>query len=344
MARSRRKSAASRKTRKSSSGAHLWKDGSVGQGRSKSIYIPPTKHDTAVLLAFFNPVPFKRPLKNLLYTIHCLKEAKIPYYVAECVFFDRKPEVPGADLTVRSDSLMFYKEQLLNLLEPLVPEKYTKLVFLDCDILFSAPDWVDQISSKLDEADIIQPFSNAAWLYPDNTRVRVKKQSYGYAIAHNLTHKPPHAFHPGFAWALKRDIFRKIGGFYDKAVVGNGDIMFVFSIINNLDASYVERYAPCILDTWKAYNENVQRIKPSVGYIVMDAFHLFHGMRKDRQYVSRHHNINQRLAGAWDNNIYLNKDGLYEFKHPAEFNKINMAYFKGRNEDVPLAIAMQPTD
>lgn len=344
MARSRRKSAASRKTRKSSSGAHLWKDGSVGQGRSKSIYIPPTKHDTAVLLAFFNPVPFKRPLKNLLYTIHCLKEAKIPYYVAECVFFDRKPEVPGADLTVRSDSLMFYKEQLLNLLEPLVPAKYTKLVFLDCDILFSAPDWVDQISSKLDEADIVQPFSNAAWLYPDNTRVRVKKQSYGYAIAHNLTHKPPHAFHPGFAWALKRDIFRKIGGFYDKAVVGNGDIMFVFSIINNLDPSYVERYAPCILDTWKAYNENVQRIKPSVGYIVMDAFHLFHGMRKDRQYVSRHHNINQRLAGAWDNNIYLNKDGLYEFKHPAEFNKINMAYFKGRNEDVPLAIAMQPTE
>jgi hypothetical protein len=271
-----------------------------------------------------------------------LKEAKIPYYVAECVFFDRKPEIPGADLVVRSNSVMFYKEQLFNILEKKVPEKYTKLVFQDCDVLFSAPDWLDQISKKLDDADIIQPFSTAAWLYPDNTRVRVKKYSYGYAIANRMAHKPPNAFHPGFAWALKRDIFRKIGGFYDKAIVGNGDIMFVFSIINNLAESYVQRYAPCILDTWNAYNTQVQQIKPSVGYLVMDAFHLFHGLGRNRQYASRHQNINTRLAGAWDDNIYLNKDGLYEFKHPAEFNKINMAYFKGREEDVPLAIAMLP--
>jgi hypothetical protein len=171
--------------------------------------------------------------------------------------------------------------------------------------------------------------------------VRVKKYSYGYAIAHRLTNKPPTTFHPGFVWALKRDIFRQIGGFYDKGIVGNGDIMFVFSIINNLHNHWVERYTPCLLEKWHSYNERVQQIKPSVGYLVMDAYHLFHGLSKHRQYVSRHTNINPLLAGKWDDVIYTNADGLFEFKNPAEFNKINMAYFKGRNEDVPLKLAMQ---
>jgi hypothetical protein len=136
----------------------LWKDGSVGRGRSKTIYINPNATDTAVLIAFFNPVQFKRPLKNLLYVMKSLRDERIPHFVAECVFFDREPEVPGAHLVLRSNSLMFYKENLLNLLEATVPQQFTKLVFMDGDIIFGAPDWIDQISQKLETTDIIQPF------------------------------------------------------------------------------------------------------------------------------------------------------------------------------------------
>ena len=267
----------------------LWRDGSVGRGRSKSIYIEPNAKDTAVLIAFFNPVPFKRPLKNLLYVMKTLKDENIPHFVAECVFFDREPEVPGANLVVRSNSLMFYKENLLNLLEKTVPAQYTKLVLMDGDIIFGAPDWVDQISKKLDVADIIQPYSEACWLFPDNTRIRCKKPSYAYAISSKSINDntPPNKYHPGFAWAMKRSIFKSIGGLYDKAIAGNGDIMFAFSLLNGISSAYIARYAPCMLDTWNEYNKRMQALHPVVGYINIDAYHLFHGLGKNRQYNIR---------------------------------------------------------
>jgi len=272
-----------------------------------------------------------------------MKDKNIPYFVAECTFYDRAPQIPDADLHVQSNSIMFYKEQLLNKLEKVVPEKYTKLVLLDGDIIFSAPDWLDQISSKLNTADIIQPYTKACWLYPDNTRIRAKKFSYAYAIANRLPSEPVNAYHPGFVWAMKRQIFRAIGGFYDKAFVGNGDILFVFSLLNTMPQSYIERHSPSkyILDTWQGYNTAVQAIKPTIGYLDMDVYHLFHGLRKHRQYVTRYEKINTLLSHNWDQDITTNEDGMYEFRNK-DLSQIILDYFKGREEDVPLKIAMLP--
>jgi len=319
----------------------LWKDGSLGEGRSKPIYIPPQTTDTAVLIPFFNPAPFKRPLKNLLYILKCMRDKDIPCFVAECVFFDRRPEVPGADILVRSNSVMFYKEQLINKLEAIVPEQYTKLVIIDSDVIFGSPDWLDQISNKLETVEVVQPFSTACWLYPDNTRIRAKKPSYGYALAHNLPKDPPNAYHPGFAWAIRRELFRSIGGFYDKAIAGNGDIMFVFSLMDNIHPLYLARYSPCTLDTWNSYNDKVRAIKPSVSYLTMDIYHLFHGLRRNRQYASRHDILNDALKEGWDTVITTNEDGLYDFKDKL-FSDSLLKYFRDRDEDVPLDVAMLP--
>ena len=321
----------------------LWKDGSVGRGRSKTIYIQPQAKDTAVLIAFFNPVPFKRPLKNLLYIMKAFRDEKIPHFVAECVFFDREPEVPGAHLVLRSNSLMFYKENLLNLLEATVPQQYTKLVFMDGDIIFGAPDWIDQISQKLETTDIIQPFSDACWLYPDNTRIRCKKNSYGFAMSTGSMNEstPPNKFHPGFAWAMKRSIFKAIGGLYDKAIAGNGDVMFAFSLLNDMSPAYINRYAPCILDTWREYNAKVRALKPTIGYLAMDVYHLFHGLGRNRQYNSRHEIIKEKLTKGWDTVVTKNPQGLYEFKDKGLSDALHQ-YFQDRAEDVPIEVAMLP--
>jgi len=321
----------------------LWKDGSVGRGRSRSIYIRPTATDTAVLIAFFNPAPFKRPLKNLLYIMKIMKDEGIPHFVAECVFFDRQPEVPGAHLVLRSNSLMFYKENLLNLLEATVPQQYTKLVFMDGDIIFGAPDWIDQISQKLESTQIIQPFSEACWLYPDNTRIRCTKQSYGYAMTtKNMTEStPPNKYHPGFAWAMQRSIFKAIGGLYDKAIAGNGDVMFAFSLLNDMSPSYINRYAPCILDTWRAYNTRVKSLNPIIGYLNMEVYHLFHGLVRNRQYNSRHEIVKEKLKQGWDTAITTSAQGLYEFRDK-ELSDALHQYFLDRAEDVPIEVAMLP--
>ena len=326
------------KTRKQFSG--------LGEGRSKSIYVKPTLHDTAVLIAFFNPAKFKRILKNALYIISILKEAQIPYFVIECTFNNSKPQIPGATLVVNSDSYMFYKEQLLNKLEPSVPEKYTKLVFLDADILLDTPDWIDQSSEALDNFDIIQPFNQASWLTPDNTRIRSKKMSYAFAIVTKKTINIDtiHDYHPGFAWGMKRDVFRKIGGFFTHSIIGGGDVSFILNVfpIEVTDDIFYTAITPhfgkIIIDAWHEYNSKFKQVNPKLGFLANKALHLFHGLQQNRQYASRYQDISKAMTGAWDDEITVNSDGLFEFKRP-EVNKVVLNYFKGRNEDVSLATA-----
>jgi len=318
----------------------------LGEGRSKSIYIEPIVHDTAVLIAFFNPARFKRILKNALYIISVLKEAKIPYFVVECTFHKARPQIPGADLVLNSDSYMFYKEQLFNKLEPRVPEKYTKLVFLDADVLLDTPDWIDQISESLNSHDILQPFSQSCWLTPDNTRIRSKKMSYAFAIVTKKTinKNTVHDYHPGFIWAFKRDIFRRVGGFFPRSIIGGGDVATVLNMfpIEVTDELFYKATNPAfgklIIDAWRAYNTTFKQVNPKLGFLSNRALHLFHGVRENRQYVSRYEDIYTAMKGAWDDEIVTNSDGLYEFKRP-EINKVVLNYFKRRNEDISLAAA-----
>jgi len=316
----------------------------IGEGRSKPIYIEPTVNDTAVLMCFFNPARFKRILDNMLYIISVFKKYEIPYYCVECVFKDFAPQIPDATLVVHSNSYMFYKELLLNKLEPLVPEKYTKLVCIDADVLFDSPDWLDQISKGLDKYDILQPFSQACWLTPDNTRVASTKLSYGYA----LTRKYPinmgtfYHYHPGFAWAFKRDTFRKLGGLYDRSIIGGGDIAFVLTMfptyVSNADfikANLHGRFGEFIIDSWREYYTNFKKVNPKLGCIPIKLFHLFHGITRDRKYTERYSAISKVLNGAWEQEIVLNKDGLFEFTNPV-INDVLYKYFKDRNEDISL--------
>lgn len=315
----------------------------LGEGRSKPLYIPPTQTDTAVLIAFFNPGRFKRILKNALYIISILKENKIPCYVVECTFHKHKPQIPGATLVLKSDSYMFYKEQLLNKLEPLVPDSYTKLVFLDADVLLDTPDWIDQISMSLETNDIVQPFNQACWLTPDNTRIRSKKMSYAFAIVTKKTINTNtiHDYHPGFVWGFKREVFRKLGGFFPRSIVGGGDVAFILNLfpIHVTDDLFFRAinsgFGKVILEAWRAYNHTFKTVNPTLGFLANRALHLFHGVKESRQYVTRYEDISKALKGTWDDEIVTNADGLFEFKRK-ELNTVVLNYFKGRDEDIPL--------
>jgi len=314
----------------------------IGEGRSKSIYIEPTVKDTAVMLAFYNPAKFKRLLRNILYVIKSLKDKNIPYFVIECVFNGAAPEIPDATMVVKSNSYMFYKEQLNNKLETVIPEQYTKLVCMDGDIMFDTPDWLDQVSLALDNYDIIQPFSEACWLVPDNTRIRSKKPSYAVGLTRNVINSDAsiNMFHPGFAWAFKRDTFRKLGGFFPRAIVGNGDSLFAFNFLKDGIPQYwmdnvLNTDNRIILDAWPPYNENFKKVNPKLGFINNKALHLFHGVTQNRQYRTRYKTMSPLFKGKWDDQININSDGLFEFKLP-EINASNLKYFKGRNEDIPL--------
>jgi len=321
------------------------KESELGEGRSKSIYIAPSSKDVAILLVFYNPAGFTRILNNMLYVIKTLKEKNIPHYVAECVFDNRKPQIPNANLLVHSNSYMFYKEQLINNLEKIVPEQYTKLLIMDGDIIFDSPDWLDQVSMSLDINDIIQPYDKACWLMPGNKIIRSWKYSYAHALVKKtaITYQNLHIFHPGFAWAFKRSTFRELGGLYPNAIIGGGDMLFTFNFFTDVIPDYWYKDAMVTtlpIQAWPTYHTKFKKIAPKIGVIEIRALHLFHGLMLNRQYKTRYQKFADLFDKQWDDYIVMNKDNLTEFKDP-KLRHMLLPYFKERNEDIPLEQAIE---
>ena len=97
-------------------------------------YTVPVKDDLAIGIVFFNSTKSKRLLMNYLYNIEKLKLANIPVYTLE-MYIDT-PEIKDA-FHYKTEFILFQKERLCYLLEKHIPKKYTKILFMDSDILLT---------------------------------------------------------------------------------------------------------------------------------------------------------------------------------------------------------------
>jgi hypothetical protein len=120
-------------------------------------YDTPTCSDLAICFAFFNYTGSSRLIMNYLYVIEKLKVAKIPYFTIELVIEGTNPCISDA-LHVYGKSYLFQKENLCRILETKVPSKYTKLLFLDADVIFDSPGWYDQLSDILNQHEVCHCF------------------------------------------------------------------------------------------------------------------------------------------------------------------------------------------
>jgi hypothetical protein len=283
-------------------------------------YNKPWKRDMAVGLVFFNPAKSKRMLMNYLYTIEKLKLAKIPYYTLELVFDKEEEEIKDA-FHVHGGSHMFHKENLCAILESKIPWWYSKVLFLDADIIFGNLDWYYEVSSALYDHDVIQPFSTAVWMDITYTSVVQERASVLYMDkAKTFDHK----FHPGFAWAFRRKWFRKVG-FFEYGITGSGDTI---SAAVWLDVKFPESYLkPALIP---AYKEFCEKPRPRIGCIQGTVYHLWHGTHVNRKYVDRH----KILDGIKDVRTIMRPNwyGVMEFSIRGMSDKL-LKYFLEREDD-----------
>jgi len=275
----------------------------------------------AIGLVFFNPASSKRMIMNYLYVWNLLKTQGLPVFTLELVFGDAAPEIKKAH-HVRGNSYMFHKERLCRLLEERIPSKYKKLLFLDADIVFSGDTWYEEISTLLDSHDVVQPFTRAHWLDLTYTNVELTRETVLNMKGSMWDFK----YHPGFAWAFRREWYRKVG-FFDWAVTGSGDTL---SSAKWLNKAFPEKFKSLPFAMRRAYASYRKLESPTITSREGDVFHLYHGSRKKRQYSERHHllDVNEDIKDM----ITLNRDGVYEWKD-AKWNVVLYEYFRNREDD-----------
>ena len=284
------------------------------------VYDTPLLCDMAIGLVFFNPAKSKRMLMNYLYTVEKLKRAKLPYYTLELVYGKEEPEIADA-FHYRAKNALFNKEQLCRLLERRMPWRYSKVVFLDADLVFTSPTWYADTSKQLGTHQVVQPFSSAVLLDVTYTKSTLERSSVVYM---NKAKTYDHVYHPGFAWAFKRSWFRRYG-FYEYAITGSGDTL---STAAWMGVEFPKGYLkPAFL---RSFNEYRRMPKPTMSCTQGKVYHLWHGTHKNRKYVDRH----QIVDGIQDVQkiIRPNWSGVFEVLDKEVAAKL-LEYFAQREDD-----------
>ena len=279
--------------------------------------------DMAIGLVIFNPAQSKKLIKNYYEMIQQFDKYKLPFFTLELVYGDKKPEIPEA-YHIPGKSVLFHKENLCRILETLIPSKFTKLVFLDADVLFDDQDWYWKLSKALDSYDAVQPFETCYWLDPEK-KIMLERESVLKMSSKLWDSK----YHPGFAWGFRRSWYKKVG-FFDYAVTGSGDTL---SAIKWLDKNVSPKFQSLPVPLLQKYNTFCPpEDKPLISYLPGIIRHLYHGSKENRQYTERHKilNIQQDIM----NLLFVNSRGLLEWNSENQhLSEKLQKYFISRNDD-----------
>ncbi len=301
--------------------------------------------DLAVVACFFNSENFQSKRMALETFCSSLETSPLAFYRAEVAYGSADFVLPAGDhvLQIRADDVMWQKERLLNLLVARLPERYTKVAWLDADILFERPSWASETSRLLDEYAVVQPYSHAFRLRPGQVDYTGKGDPWlSYAAVRSALpafarHGPYWAHgHPGYGWAARRDVLRVVG-LYDAAVMGTADDLmahafggdFVSECLRHTflgNAAYLEHY--------RQWAESAfDLVRGRIGVVDGAALHLWHGELANRGYGTRKVDL---VSLGYDpvRHLRVNADGMWSWSSAAALIRETCAtYFASRRED-----------
>jgi hypothetical protein len=188
---------------------------------------------------------------------------------------------------------LWQKEAMLNVavmhLTRQAPD-WQYVMWADADILFE-PGWAKECVQMLHHYDIVQGFSHAIDLGPNNECLQVQD---GFVWCMEKK-KKPHSkayenYHSGFVWAARRKALADLGGFIDTAILGSADRYMASALYGKLarDILGFDKFHEAYNQPALLWQERAKKhIKRNVGYLPQTIRHLFHGRKQLRGYGSR---------------------------------------------------------
>jgi len=304
------------------------------------------------ITSYYNPMGYKRRLVN--YRIF-RKNLPLPLVAVE-LSFDGKFELCEGDadvlVQISDGAIVWQKERLLNLAVGSVPRTAATIAWLDCDIVFERPDWIEAATAQLNKSRVVQLFSEVIDLGSDDdaaTATHRKLAPTGRGIVSLVTENklgPSNIVEliqqvanarskcVGFALAARREIVES-HGLYDAMVIGGGVRALMAALYGQyetlaqtyqLNKARREHYLKWALPYHDAVAE-------SVGYVSGRMFHLWHGDGKNRKYRERH----LKFAGFDfdpEADLRIGANGAWQWKRSRpDLNEFFADYFMSRAED-----------
>jgi hypothetical protein len=265
--------------------------------------------------------------------------SNIKLYVVELAYGDQEFKITSESnpchLQLRVKYALWHKENIINLgIKKLLPVDWKAVAWIDGDIEFENINWVSDTLKILTKFDLVQLFTTSFDLDENNIPMTIF-QSFGYKYCNGEKfqhNRGVNYWHPGYAWACRRDFYEKIGGLYDKGIVGSGDYILTQGILKSIACG--DKNLKNFYDDVKKYVDRISSLDVILGYVPGNIRHYFHGSKKNRKYIER----NQILL-KYDYNpsniIKYDDNGILVPTENMPDNFINdiLDYFRQRNDD-----------
>lgn len=262
-----------------------------------------------------------------------IKSQKLPLLTVELAIGDApfmlsSPRDAEILVQVRTQTVPYQKERLLNIGLSRLPQQCKKVCWMDSEIIYKNPKWVEKTSELLEKYLLVFPYRSVK--YMDNSgKIVMTRQSFGSYCVDNptismLKESEYRMGIWGFSCAMRVEMLRKMGGFYDANIVGTlicksyTDI----GIDDGILISYMFGYdVPDINDYTKAHYKHLMNylkkcenfhIKPHhVGCTNGEIIYLSLPTKQQRQ---PQYEILKKLSYNPEKDLEQNADGCYEFK------------------------------
>ena len=238
----------------------------------------------AVVTCFFNFAGFDRPSANLLRFLRHMARDGVAVFGAELVLPNQPPltkDYPKwtrIKLDTRSQ-ILWQKEAAINAVAKQLPPEFTNIAWVDADLFFANPQWSSAVESALEEHDVVQCFDWAKWTARDGTIETTKQACAIVGLDHRWLG------HPGFAWAMRRSLWERVGGLFDRTLSGGGDTVMTLAMMGLPVWDHAQRHLGANQTLYRKWAANFSGVR--VGHVPGSVFHEWHGTRQDRDYVGR---------------------------------------------------------
>jgi hypothetical protein len=327
------------------------------------------KNKLYVVTAIINPCRYQTRYRLYVDFAKMVEDSGGVLYTVECAFGNRPHEVTQKDnarhVQIRTKSEVWHKENMLNIGISRLPPDWEYVAWVDADVMWARPDWVKETLQQLQHYHVVQMFSVAQDLGPNSEPINLHKgfvyqyqqlgdpfdlnQTWDQAIDDFIAHRAKQfaltcyagetkkgieSWHPGFAWAARREAIDALGGLVDWAILGAADRHMAYALIGRCAKSIpggVQGTYRRLLMEWEQRAEKY--IRRNIGFVPGMLLHRWHGNKSQRRYQDRWNIV---IKHKFDPELDLKKDwqGLWQLTEKNRDLRDDLRhYFRMRNED-----------
>jgi hypothetical protein len=301
----------------------------------------PIEDKLNIIVVISNPCLYATRYKLLKEFVKRISEEEdfVRLFIVEMIYPGQKFVITDSQsrshLQLCTKTPLWHKENMINLgVRYLLPKDFRAFAWIDADIEFENNSWaLDTLKILNGSKDVVQVFSHCVDMSADKSTLNMFT-GFGYSFIKRkkYTSKGIDYWHPGYAWAMTRKAYEKLGGLYDKGVLGSGDSIMALSFINKCECMTNTEYHKDYNTSMLEYQKLAHKLR--LGYTPGVIRHHYHGTKKNRKYTERWQLLIKHNYSPRDHVMYTSQGVLVPTQEfPGEFGLDIMNYFKERKED-----------